>query len=67
MNFEAEKIPLGDNSPQNVYSVPAQETATHRAKFGWPPVSDIAAATKPVAKPVEITWGAPNNRTDISR
>jgi len=28
------------------YSVPAQETAKHRAKFGWPPVSDVAAVTK---------------------
>jgi len=26
-----------------VYNVPAQETAKHRAQFGWPPVSDIAA------------------------
>jgi len=24
-----------------VYSVSAQETAKHRAKFGWPPVSDV--------------------------
>jgi len=29
-----------------VYNVPAQETAKHRAKFGWPPVSDIPAVTK---------------------
>jgi len=29
-----------------VYSVAAQETAKHRAKFGWPPVSDVAAVTK---------------------
>jgi len=29
------------------YSVPAGETAKHRAKFGWPPVSDVTAATKP--------------------
>jgi len=27
-------------------SVPAQETAKHRAKFGWPPVSDVTAVTK---------------------
>jgi len=26
-----------------MFSVPAQETAKHRAKFGWPPVSDVAA------------------------
>jgi len=29
-----------------LYSVPVQETAKHRAKFGWPPVSDVAAVTK---------------------
>jgi len=28
-------------------SVPAQETATHREKFGLPPLSDVAAVTKP--------------------
>jgi len=27
-----------------IYRV-SQETAKHRAKFGWPPVSDIAAVT----------------------
>ena len=32
---------------ENVYNVPAQERAKHRAKFGWPAVSDIAAVTKP--------------------
>jgi len=32
---------------ETVYSVPAQETAKHRAKFGWPPVSDVAVVTKP--------------------
>jgi len=30
-----------------IYIVPAQETAKHRAKFGWPPLSDVAAVTKP--------------------
>jgi len=35
--------------PQKMYaySVPVQETAKHRAKFSWPPFSDIAAVTKP--------------------
>jgi len=33
---------------ENVYnSVPAQETANDRAKFGWPPVSDVAVVRKP--------------------
>jgi len=30
----------------NIGGVPAQKTAKHRAKFGWPPVSDVAALTK---------------------
>ena len=29
------------------YSVPAQEMAKHRAKFGWPPVNEVAAVMKP--------------------
>jgi len=28
-----------------IYSVAAQETAKRRAKFGWPPVSDVTAVT----------------------
>ena len=31
----------------NKYSVAAQDTAKHRAKFGWPPLSDVAAVTLP--------------------
>jgi len=35
-------------SPQKcIYSVAAQETSKHCEKFGWPPVSDVAAVTKP--------------------
>jgi len=30
-----------------IYSAPAQETAKDRAKFGWPPASDMAAVTEP--------------------
>ena len=29
-----------------IHSLPAQQTAKHRAKFGWPPVSDVAAVMK---------------------
>jgi len=38
-----------EQEPSEMYicSVPAQKTAKHRAKFDWPPVSDIAALTKP--------------------
>jgi len=32
---------------RSVYSVPVQETAKHRAKFGWLPLIDVAAVTKP--------------------
>jgi len=35
-----------DISIVGMYSVPAQETAKHHAKFGWPPVSDVTAVTK---------------------
>ena len=30
-----------------IYSEPAQETTKHRANFGWPSVSDVAAVTNP--------------------
>jgi len=48
VNFARSKIPSGGESPQkSMYSVKAQETAKDRAKFGWPPVSDVAAVIKP--------------------
>jgi len=48
VNFAPGKILLGGKSPQKcIFSVAAQETAKHRAKFCWPPMSDVAAATKP--------------------
>ena len=36
----------GQDPQKCIYSVPAQEMAKHRAKFGWPPVSDVTAVTK---------------------
>ena len=33
--------------PKCVHNVPAHETAKHRAKFGWPPLSDVGAVAKP--------------------
>ena len=30
-----------------IYSVPAHEMAKHCEKFGWPPLSDVGAVTKP--------------------
>jgi len=47
VNFARGKIPSGGKiSRKYVYNVPGQETAIHRAKFGWPPVSDVAVVTK---------------------
>jgi len=36
------------------------------AKFGWRTLLQYRAATLPRRKPVEISWGAPNYRTDLS-
>jgi len=48
VNFAPGKIPLRGKSPGKcIYSVPAQEMAKHCAKFGWLPLSDVAAVTKP--------------------
>jgi len=41
------KFRYGARAPENVIcSVPAQETAKHRAKFGWLALRDVAAVTK---------------------
>jgi len=37
----------GQHPPKCIYSVPAQETAKHSAKFGWPLVSNVGAAMTP--------------------
>ena len=41
------KFRYGAIAAESVYSLPAEVTAKHRAKFGWPPVSDVAAVTLP--------------------
>jgi len=47
-------------SPQKcIYTAPAQETAKHRAKFGWPVVSDVAAVTKARCKTCWNFLGCP--------
>jgi len=47
MNIAPSEILSEGKSPRKcIYSVPAQETAKHCAKFGWPLVSNTAAATK---------------------
>ena len=48
VNFAPGKIPLWGKSRQKcIYSVAAQETAKYCAKFGWLPLIDVAAVTKP--------------------
>jgi len=42
-----------------IYSVPAHETAKHLAKFGWPPVSDVAAVTKARSETSSNLLGCP--------
>jgi len=37
----------GQKQRKYIYSVAAQETAKHRAKFGWLPLNTVAAVTKP--------------------
>jgi len=54
VNFAHGKIPLqGKNSRKCIHSVLAQEMVKHRAKFGWPPMSDVAAVTMPIR---ETRW-----------
>jgi len=45
VSFAPGNIPLRGRAPK-VYSILAEETAKQRAKFGWPPVSDVAAVAK---------------------
>jgi len=35
----------GKEPQKCIYSVQGQETAKRRAKFGWPPVSDVASCS----------------------
>jgi len=37
----------GKSPGKCIYTVPVQETVKHRAKFGWPALSDVVAVTKP--------------------
>ena len=70
VKFAHGKIPSGGNSPQKcIYGVPAQEMAKDRAQFGWPPVSDVGAVTKPTCETRCNLLGYPNTRklNDVSR
>ena len=49
VNFVPGKILLGlpGKNRRKCISAPAIETAKHSAKFGWLPLTDVAAVTKP--------------------
>ena len=53
------------NRRKCIYNVPAQETAKHRAKFGWLPLSDVAAVTKPKRKTPLKFAGVPQTNETI--
>jgi len=38
---------MGNSRRKCIYNLPAQVSAKHHAKFGWLPLRDIAAVTKP--------------------
>jgi len=68
VNFAPGKIVSGGKSSRKcIYSVAAHETAKHHAKFGCPPVSDVAAVTKAIRETIEICWGDLKSPTDLSR
>jgi len=58
------KLRQGAKDPENVYIVCQ---CRRRPKFGWPPVSDVAAVTKARRKTRWNLLGCPNSWTDLSR
>jgi len=67
MNFAPGKTSLWGNSRRKcIYSVPAQETAKHHAQFGWLPLSDVAAVTKPRRETPLKFAGVPQTTEPIS-
>jgi len=67
LNFVPGKILLRARAPENVYIVPAKETDKHRAKFGWLPLSNVAAVKKPRRKTRSNLLGCPKltNRAQL--
>ena len=62
------KFPYGVTAPENVYpayTAPAQETAKYRAKFGWLPLSDVAAVKAKTQNPLKFAV-VPQTRQLIS-
>ena len=60
------KFRYGARAPR-MYSEPTPETAKHHAMFGWPPLSDSGAVTKPRCKTHWNLLGCTNSPTDLSR
>jgi len=57
----------GKSPRKCIYSVPAHEMAKHRANFGWPPVSDVAAVTKARCEKNQLKFaGVPQTPEPIS-
>jgi len=56
-----------ESHPKSIYSVPVQETAKHRAQFGWPLLRDVGAVTKPakMQNPLKL-GGVPQTQQQIS-
>jgi len=52
--FHLAKFRQWARTAESIYSVPVQETAKHRAKFGWPPLSDVAAVMKPTRETLKF-------------
>jgi len=62
------KIPLRGHSRRKcVNTLPAEETAKHRAKFRWLPLSDIAAVTETRLESLRNFLGALNSPIGLSR
>jgi len=56
----------GQEPPKCIYSVPVQETAKHRAKFGWPPLSDVTAINEANTRNTLKFAGVPQTRQPMS-
>jgi len=57
----------GKNLQKCIYSVPAQETAKHRAKFGWPLLSGVGALRKRRRETLWSLMGCPKMTNDLNR
>jgi len=58
------KFHSGAKALESVYSVPAQETAKHRTKFSWPPLSNVGANEANMRNPLKFA-GVPQTQQPI--